>query len=519
VLRAEELTPADLFQVIWRQRFALVGFALAGAAIAYGYSLFIPDRYTAETLVLVEDAELPQKYVQSTSTLSLRARLDTLREQVLSRTRLEDLVSEYELVERGAPLESAVAKVRRRIGITVIGRDGFRLSFTDEDPRMAARVANALAGFFIAESAEALERQVFNTATGIELQTAEVRQQLDAKEHEIATFKSANVMMLPGQFNKNLNMLQSLRQELRDNVSRASVVRGELAALPIEPMTSAAVVQTTTARDAARQILSAARTDDAITSRLASEHPLVQVEARRLQRDSLLRRFTERHPDVRWLVAEIASLEGQVAGAGPYVPVVLGGGSSITQPSGAARAALETEAGQLEIERTRLLADQVAYQARVDGGPAVEQQLRELQRERDSLDSNYSDLTGRNLEADLASDLQTANAPFASYRVIDPAVVPNNPTSPLRMLFLFGGAIAGIALVGGAAFLREMVFEPVNTASEIERFTELDVLASIPVVQTAKRLRRQRLIRIGSVTAVGSVLVVVFVLRVMMRGL
>ena len=96
----------------------------------------------------------------------------------------------------------------------------------------------------------------------------------------------------------------------------------------------------------------------------------------------------------------------------------------------------------------------------------MEQQLRELERERDGLDSNYTDLASRNLEADLASDLQTANTPFSSYRVIDLAVVPTNPTSPWRLLFLLGGAIAGIATVAGATFLREMVVEPVHSASE-----------------------------------------------------
>ncbi len=520
MLRAEDLTPADLLEVIWRQRYALVGFALVGASLAYGYSLFVPDLYTAETLVLVEDTELPQKYVQATSTVSLRARLDTLREHVLSRTRLEDLVREYGLADRGAPLEPAVAKVRRRIGISVIGRDGFRLSFTDEDPRMSARVANALAGFFIAESADALERQVRNTATGIEQQAEDLRSRLDAKEQEIARFKSANLGALPEQFNANLNRLQTLRQELRDNGELATTIRSQLAALPVDPAPSATVVQTTTARDAARQILAAARTEEAVASRLASEHPLVQLETRRVQRQGLLRRFTERHPDVLWLTAEIANLEERAAMAGPYEAAVAGAtGGPTTQPVGAQRAALELEAGRIENDRTRLLADQSEYQDRVDRGPVVEQQLRELERERDGLDTNYTDLASRNLEADLASDLQTANTPFSSYRVIDPAVVPSNPTAPLRMLFLIGGAIAGIALVGGATFLREMVLEPVNSASEIERFTDLNVLASIPIVKTAQIVRRQRLIRVGSVAAVGSVLVVVFVLRVMMRGI
>jgi len=522
VLRAEDLTPEDVLHLIWRQRYALIGFALAGAAIAYGYALFVPDRYTAETLVLVEDAEVSRDYVQSTSTLSLRARLDTLREQVLSRTRLESLVGEYQLAGRGATLEEAVAKVRRRIGIKVIGQDGFRLSFTDEDPRMAARVANALAGFFIAESVDSQARQVRSTAAGMQQQSEDLLQQLDAKEAEIATFKAANLLMLPDQFPDNLAMLQTLRQQLRDNGSRTSAARGQLAALPIETERGFTAVDTLSASDAARQILTTAPTAEAIASRLDGEHPLVRLEVRRLQREALLRRFTERHPDVRLLTAEVADLTRQVASAGPYEPAVASGvgdaGVTATR-LGSSRAPLAEEVRQLESDRAALLAELSEYQRRADGSAAVERRLRNLERERESLERNYTDVSSRTVEAELASDLQSANSPFSSYRVIDPAIVPSNPSSPLRLFFLLGGALTGMALRGATVFLRETIFGPLNSASEIERFTDLDVLASIPLVRTDRILRRQRLLRIGSVTAVGSVLVIVLVLRLMMRGL
>lgn len=520
MLRAEELTPTDLLEVIWRQRFALVAFALVGASLAYGYALFVPDRYTAETLVLVEDAELPRDYVQSASTVSLRARLDTLKEQVLSRTRLEALVRQYELASPGGSLELAVSKVRRRIGIEVIGTDGFRLTYTDEDPRMAARLANALAGFFIAESTDALDRQVRSTASGIQQQTDDLKQQLSVKEAEIAAFKSANLGMLPEQLGDNLDAAQTLRQQIRDNGARLTVVRGQLAALPQPVAASEAVTRTTSAQELARTILASA-TAEGLGARLASEHPLVGLEARRLQRQSLLRRYTERHPDVRQVDAEIAALEQLVASSAPYVPtstVVAGAPRTMAVPAND-RAALESEISSLETARNSMLNDVAEYDRRVAGAPAVEQQMRVLEREHDTLLRNYIDLANRNVEADLANDLQTADMPKSRFRVVDAAVVPDQPSSPLRMFFLLGGALVGIALVCGATFLREVAMEPVNSAAELERFGGLDVLASIPVVRTASLVRRQRLIRVGSVAAVGSVLVVVFVLRVMVRGL
>ncbi|NKB87470.1 MAG: hypothetical protein GKS06_04565 [Acidobacteria bacterium] len=519
VLRAEEMTPADLAQVVWAQRWAVVALALVGAALGYGYSLFVPDRFTAETLVLVEDSQLSRDYVQTTSTTSLRTRLDTMSEQVLSRTRLEGLVREYDFVSAGGSLEDAVAKVRRRITLDTIGQDGFRLSFSDEDPRMAARVANALAAGFINQSTEAIRAQTRTTATGLQQQADDLQRQLSNKEAEIEAFKAANLHALPTQLGDNLDEAQQLRQQIRDNTSRMIVVRAQLDALP-EPVTSvAAAPDEVTAIEVARQILgttSAAQLD----GKLETEHPLVQLEARRLQYESLLRHYTARHPDVRQLAAEIAALEDTVATAAPFVPEL----SSVAMPAAPSstiardRSAFETEISNLESSRTAMLGDLAEYERRVAAAPGVERQLRELERERDGLLRSHTDLASRTVEADLANDLQTAEIPTSRFRVVDPAAVPTQPTSPLRLYFLIGGALAGFGLVVGATFLREVTLQPVNSADELERFGGMDVLASIPVIQTPQRVRRQRLIRVASTAAVGAVLVVVFALRIMTRG-
>ena len=520
MLRAEELTPADLLQVVWRQRLAVIAFALVGGALAYGYSLFLPDRYTAETLVLVEDSQLSRDYVQSTSTTGLRARLDTMSEQVLSRTRLEALIREYDLVSSDGSLEDAVAKVRRRITLDTIDQNGFRLSFSDEDPRMAARVANALAEDFISQSTQAVRAQARTTATGLQQQADEVQQQLSDKEAEIASFKADNLHMLPTQLGDNLDAVQTLRQQIRDNGARMTLVQANLDALPEADESVAEVSPEITAEDVARQIL-ASTAETRLDGRLETEHPAVQLEARRLQHEALLRRFTERHPDVRRLASEIAALERAVASSPPFVPA----STSVTLPSNAGstvardRATYQTELRNLEDMRDTLLSDLSEYQRRVAEAPGVERQLGELERERDALVRNYNDLASRTVEADLANDLQSADTAASRFQVVDPAAVPTRPTSPLRFFFLLGGLMAGAGLVLGATCLREMTAEPVNTGDELERFGNIDVLASIPVVRTQRLVRRERLVRLASTAAVGSVLVVVFLLRLMTRGL
>ncbi len=526
MLRAEDLTPADLFQVLWKQRLAIVAVALCGAALAYGWSLFLPDLYTAETLVLIEDSEQSGRYARAPSAGSLRARLNTLSEQVLSRTRLENLVDEYDLVSPGGNRADTVASVRRKIVITTIGTDGFRLSFTHRDPEMAARVTNALADFYIEESTTSLERQVAQTAAGLQQQVDEQKSLLDRKEQQIIAFKSEHMGALPDQLGSNLSALGVLRQQIRSNNQELSAARAELAALPV-PATSMAdteSMEVVGARDAARQILAAAASEQDLTNRLARQHPQVRYEARSLQRQALLRQYTERHPDVRRLTLELDTLRGLVASADPYEPVVTATGTSsatsgVRDAYDSSRAGLQGRIAMLETERRTLLADVQDYESRIDRSPAVEQQLREMERDHESMVSNYNELVSRTLDAELATDMQVGAESYGAFRVIDRAVVPERPSSPQRFLFLLGGLLVGAGLVVGIAMLREIVLEPLNSGAEVERFTDIAVLATIPVVRTEQILRRQRLVRLGSVTAVGAVLVVVIMLRVMMRGM
>lgn len=520
MLRAEDLQPADLFQALWRQRLTAVALALVIGALAYAHSLFIPDRYTASTLVLVEEFDLPASYVASASTVNLRARLKTLSEQTLSRTRIDKLIDEFDLYSSpgdDTPWETRLASVRARIVVEVIGTEAFRLAYTHRDPKMAAKVANALAGFFISDSTQAVERQVRNTSSEIQDHLDSVGAQLLAKEAEIRAYKSGHMGMLPEQLASNTSTLGRLRQQLSDNAIDLTTFRGELqqqealaGLAPGQPLSRSALGR-------ARQIVASSPAAD-LDARLANESPLVRLEALKLRRDSLLQQYTARHPDVAALAAEIVRAERAAAG------LVYSEHGSLPPPSGggAGPPLAVTEARQqvsrLESSRADLRSQLAEYEQRVVGSPAVEEVLRVFERDHSSLSTKYQDLSGRTMEVALAGNLQRRGSPFASFRILDPAVVPQVPGSPIRFLYLLGGVFAGLALTCIAVVLREMLREPLNSAEQVERYAAIDVLASIPVVETARMVQRRRIWQLASVSTVGSVLTVVLILRLLMRS-
>src|SRR5438067_8642110 len=65
--------------------------------MVYLASLLIQNRYTSQTLVLVEQQKVPDNFVKPVVTEELNARLTTMQEQILSRTRLQPIMERYGL--------------------------------------------------------------------------------------------------------------------------------------------------------------------------------------------------------------------------------------------------------------------------------------------------------------------------------------------------------------------------------------------------------------------------------------
>src|SRR5437868_2347146 len=88
----------DEYLEIARRRWWLVAVpTLAVPALAFAVSLFMPNQYTSQTLVLVEHQKVPDNFVKSVVSDELNQRLLTMQEQILSRTRLQPIIERFGL--------------------------------------------------------------------------------------------------------------------------------------------------------------------------------------------------------------------------------------------------------------------------------------------------------------------------------------------------------------------------------------------------------------------------------------
>jgi len=89
---AKAYTTDEYIEILRRRMwFIIIPFVVIflGASL---YALFAPREYKASTLVLVSPQRVPEAYVQATVTSKVEERLQTIAQEAMSRTRLEQII-------------------------------------------------------------------------------------------------------------------------------------------------------------------------------------------------------------------------------------------------------------------------------------------------------------------------------------------------------------------------------------------------------------------------------------------
>lgn len=423
------------------------------AAVAASYAL--PKKYRSSTLILVESEKVPENFVPKMSTESMGRRVQTVRQEVLSRTRLEKVIADENPYpsrdgDKG-PVSAQVEQMRRSINIETKGSDAFLIEYVHTSPEMAASVANRLATLFIEEAEGQRERQAVEGFEFINSQLKDTRKSLEGKEEAVRRFKEQNLGNLPEQLQTNLATLQRLQlqqQSLAESL-RAAQVRV----------------------DALRQSIQATGT----APRAGDVGG--QLDQMRSQLVDLRTRYTDQHPDVLALQRRILELEGDSRPAPAPGP----------SAAGAAQAELrraETELESLRAKRVDVEADMRKIQARVESVPRTEQQLATMNRDYGQLQDSYLSLLKKQMEAQMAEEMER-RWKGERFKVLDPAHVPDRHFFPNRTLFALTGLFGGLLIGLCAAYASEFLDHSVKNADQLEDLLPYPLLAAIPRIQVA----------------------------------
>ena len=492
----------DTLLEVWSRRkwLAILAFAFPLAA---GVSLtaFLPNIYRSTATVLVDRQQIPETFVQATVTSALETRLHTISQEILSRSRLEALVSRFGLyadLRQRVAAEDVIERMRKDIRLELKGAEtrgqreatvAFTISYQGSDPTTVALVTNTLASFYIEENLKARERQAAGTAEFLKAQLAETKQRLDEQEQRVSEFKRRHIGELPQQMEANLGTLERLHTQLRlnaDNQTRATERRQALSNQLAEAESLLATPALAAPVGGSGRPPSRSET---IEARLAkSKEELAKLRTQ----------FSDKYPDVVLLAAEISALERELADAEsrdpkreekalpqatPLTPYVLRLKEALSEVEG------ETKVLKSEDKRLR---DAIAtYQGRIENVPKREQEFRELSRDYESTRELYQSLLKRSEEAQLAESMEQRQK-GEQFRVLDPAVPKPKPAAPNRVQLFVIVLLGSLGLAAGAVVLAEKIDTSFHTIDDLRMFSPVPVLISIPLIVTHTDRRRMR---------------------------
>ena len=97
MLGHRELTMQDYAGILKRRFWLILASAVLVLGISLGVSYILPPQYVSQTLVLIEQQKVPEDYVKPVVDEDLGARLASMKEQILSRSRIEPIIERFDL--------------------------------------------------------------------------------------------------------------------------------------------------------------------------------------------------------------------------------------------------------------------------------------------------------------------------------------------------------------------------------------------------------------------------------------
>jgi polysaccharide chain length determinant protein (PEP-CTERM system associated) len=496
-LEPSTITINDLTAIIKRRRWSLIIPFASCLLIATAVALFLPPIYKASSTILIEEQEIPLEYVQTMVTTYVEQRLQEINQKIMSTSRLQEIIAGYDLYAAQRDRwtkEEIIEKMRedihlepistevvdRRTGRPTTATIAFTLSYEGEnDPNRVYMVASKLASLFLEENLLARERQASEASKFFDDEIGKIKTDMNEVELKIAEFKEQHVHELP-------ELMQVNMQEL----SRVDI----------------------TVERAYEQLRSLKEREGNLLAEVATASPQLADQTRlgelKLKFAQLKTIYSDHYPDVIQMQAEIEKLEKTLAAApksGDPAVIKSDNPAYITLSSQLTGVRTEIESVQRQISALEKQRDQ--FNRHIAATPGVEQSFKELINERDSMKLKYSDLMNKYMEARVAQGLEKEQK-GERFTMIDPALLPEKPYKPNRIVIMLIGVVLGIGAGVGLATLREFTDDAVRDADALAMVTSLPVLAAIPLIKTEQESAREEYGRRRLVIAAVSSLVV-----------
>ncbi len=568
IARAQTRTLSDYLAVLRRRRRLILMVGASLLAASAGVAFLWPAVYRSTATILIEEQEIPPDLVRSAIATYVDQRIETIKQQVLSRSTLWRVVEQYNLykgIRKRSPTEEVLERFTKDIQIEVMNVKvidrrtqnptqatiAFTLAYDGEAPDVAQKVTNELTSLFLNENLKTRERHAQETTAFLKRESENLARHIQELEGKIAQMKQQADGALPELVQLNMTMMNQAQRELidadrdiRSLRERKTFLEGELATLkPHTPLISASGERLLDVEER----LKALRAQHAsLSSYVKPDHPdlikmkqeLTSLEqetgatdgrdelskrlmAERAALADLRERASDAHPDVVRARDVVTSLERELHAATrrdalpatikPENPAYINIQSQLVST----RASLQA----MEAARKELKQRMAEYAKRLESTPAIERDYLDLTRDRENSVHKHQEITSRMMEAQVSAELEVQRK-GERFSLINPPELPEKPTQPNRPAILLLGALFAVFGGVGIGFATDNFDGKIHTMEQFGRTMRSVPLVAVPYMPSEREVAAftRRRMTVG-LSALGAVAVVAIILHLTWRPL
>ncbi len=530
----------EYWAVIRRRKWWIIGPLFFGWLLVFLSAWIIPAQYTSEAVILIEPQKVPDNYVMPNVHVDMDERLETITQQVLSRSRLLGIINRFHLYRSflTPTPDDQLKKMRSDIKIELVQTPAnsetgkreltaFKLRYTADNPAASQQVNSSMVSYFIDENVKASQEQSESTTQFLDTQLKNAQESLAQQENKLGEFEKQHAGELPEQVQANVQMLNGAQQQLQ------ALIEARNRAVQQQAYLTSLAAQ-----------YEAAGVDNVQSG--APQSIDQQIEGAKTALADLEARYTPEYPDVKRMkdtIAKLQALKDQQAGnnggsdnssddskattaattSGGNTPPSdkgaktggtsasdknAGGGTDIPDvPTGVTSAQLSAMAPMMQLE-SQLKANKMEIQTRegeirnleariaelqshLGGTPGVQAEMMNLVRDYQTTQRGYELLLAKENASELATNLQRQQQ-GENFRIIDPPSLPEKASFPDRFRFSLAGLAVGLGLAVLFGAGTEYLDDRIRNEQDLAEATPLPILVEIPPIRTEREIASAR---------------------------
>lgn len=460
---------------IYRYKYLFVLTSLLVMTVVGLYSFTLPKKYQADTTVFIENNVIDELVRGIAVTPDIQDKVQVLQYAILSRDMvvktLEEMNSEI-FTKSEAAQQAYVSDLIQRTRLNVTRRnDRFNVSIIDKDPAFAQQFINTLVSLYVEENISSTREETYGANRFLQEQLETFKTKLETAEDKIIDFRKKKGIYFSVDEAATLNNIRQMASEVEDIELTQNTLLGRKEQLQ-------------------QQLDNTAQTVDFVSQ--SGEGGSLQTMENRL--NTLLLTYTDNYPEVIQLRAEIEAMKQALAASEQQQDesgtTRMTSMNPLYQELQGRVYEIDAELSSLRARKKNLQLNIAKREKQLQEVPEAQKELGILIQERDSYRSIYEDLLARMGQSEVSKQMEVSNK-ASTFRIVDPAVLPQIPVSPnlLRMFLL--SIAAGLGCGIGLVVLLENLDNRPRNISTVEGLG-YEILAVVPTIKDPALIRVQR---------------------------